>query len=210
MRPFHIFVLSHKKEILTQAPSGMGLEHVWLPGLDLPAEFQINALGEHRAFLAELEPHADAHRVGYLNGRLDNKYGPHAFDKALKLAERLQPQQVLRCWPARTTWRQQSDGFHKGMGVLIERLASQFSLRASGQSLWANDFVCSRELWEKWRAFWREAFAWCWHEFGLDPPYASDNLDKNRKPAYLYERIGTLFWANQDVEFVDIAGTKKA
>lgn len=202
-----VFFLSHKQEILGQVPEmPFATEKVLLGSLPL-GEFQDNRLGEGRAFLTDLNTEG-ADYLGFLNARLIEKYdrwqihrhrNDMSWDRVRELSSRLEPDKVIAPWNASPDWANYSESQHPNMMPILQRMADHagMKLHTTRPSIWGNDFICEQSVWFSWRAFWRNTFEAVHGWYGWDPPYSTGpNMDASRKPAYVYERITTLYFAN--------------
>lgn len=203
-----IFFLSHDQNILDDVPEmPFATEKVLLGSLPL-GEFQDNRLGEGRAFLADLNTEG-ADYLGFLNARLLEKYNrwqihrhrnDMSWDRVKDLPSRLAIHKVIAPWNAPPDWAAYSESQHPNMLPILQRMAAHTNMRldTAQPSLWGNDFICESHVWLSWRVFWRNTFEMIHGWYGWDPPYlVTPNMDPNRKPAYIYERITTLYFGNR-------------
>jgi hypothetical protein len=77
-------------------------------------------------------------------------------------------------------------------------------------SLWGNDFVCHRAVWDEWLGFWKKSFVHLHWVYGFYPPFRCDPKYDDRKPALLYERVTTLFFALGDYTIHPLSGGIRA
>ena len=193
-----IFILSHKKDVLDRVPNLGYFEKLDLSVLPL-GQYQDNRLGEGRAFLADLKIDNAAY-LGFLNGRLPQKYPKLKWNSAIKsIQSQLKPENVLFAWGAASDWANFSEKVHPGIKKVIQELADFTGLKlTTGRiSLWANDFICHRKVWLEWREFWKKCFFEFHKRYNWNFSFSNKGLDPNRKPAYFYERITTLYFANR-------------
>lgn len=178
----------------------VSLQHLPLGSL------QSNLLGESRALLFDHQ--IDSEYVGIINGRWNEKY--HYLETKIEqlpsyIIRRLKENVVFAPWPTISThsgnqedWYQNTLNVHPEMKKILLELAEFSKLSLSpGPSLWANDFICHKSHWDEWLVFWRKCFHYFHSRYGFLLPYGSTNLDVARQPAYFYERVTTLYFANQ-------------
>lgn len=173
----------------------------------LRPEHQDDRLGETRMFLADLNIPPGVDYVGQYNARAKKKYGWMGWDWGRlgeKLLPRLHPGRVVALWvsdlcPGRTDdWVAWSEANHPGMLKLLREM-SEVSGRplVASRTLWANDFVCHREVWQGFVDFFRPVFNHFWDKYGLDVPLSYYNTTGDRRPAYLYERIAAHYFSTR-------------
>jgi hypothetical protein len=208
-----LFVLSHRQDLLDAVPNQLCFYKVNLSRLRL-GRYQNNLLGEGRALLYDLDDN-DAEYLGFINARWDYKY-PNLQTRLTNLDNTVWPQleatRVLAPWTTGTSywgndWYNQAIEVHPSMAGLLTELASYtgLSLKTDRSSLWANDFICYRDVWHDWRQFWRRCFSHFHNRYGFLLPYRSENMDVSRMPAYFYERVTTLYFANRnDLQVVQL------
>lgn len=201
----HVFAQHHERAMLEEVPELPWLRKVYNRGLGL-AELQTDRLADGRLIMSDFEhPHGAAY-VGLLNGRSHRKYARTGFswaDLPARLVDRIGPDVVLAPWttnvgPCPTqNWLEFSEQMHPGMTPLVLELCRLvgISVWPKRVSLWANDFLCPRGVWDDWRWHWRRAFRAMLDVYGWNPPFADSNIDAARKPAYLMERITTAYFA---------------
>jgi len=201
-----LFVLSHRQDLLDAVSDQPCFHKVNLARLPL-GRYQSNLLGEGRAVLYDIDIGVDdADYFGLVNARWDDKY-PNLQTRLANLNNMAQPQlaasQVLTPWATdsdeASDWYYWTTYFHPSMADLLDELAafSGLSLRTGRVSLWANDFICQRDVWYSWRQFWRRCFTHFHGRYGFLLPYRSEDMDVARLPAYFYERVTTLYFANR-------------
>lgn len=207
--PLTLFVLSHKPDVLEKVPPLPFLQKVLLGNLEVDplqpisglSEGQDPRFGEGRAFLTELQVQRESEYVGYLNGRSQEKYHWLKFTwegLAERISGRLSPEKVLSMWCGPADWAAFSERMHPGMLPVLEEISEYTSIPLiGGSTLWANDFICHREVWRDWLDFWRRTTSWIVGKWGLDPPTPQTNCDHNRRLAYLLERVTCLYFSSR-------------
>lgn len=213
-----IFGLYHKQPILDALPNVDWLTKINLS--ELKTEYQYNNLGECRAFLVDLDL-GNAEYIGFANARWNKKYH-HInvkFEQIGQIADKhMRPDLVLAPWPTNAFWLNVGADWaaltltmHPSMGQLLTELATTTGLSTVPNkiSLWANDFICHRTVFIEWREHWRKCFKHFHGKYGLKLPFTKFNVDVNRHPAYFYERLTTIFFANRtDLKVEPIYGRK--
>lgn len=215
MSNLHIFVPYHDFRVLGGVPQRPWLSRVLLPHLNLSdPSLRDNRLGESRLFLSSLRHPEGVDRVGVLNARCAQKYRGFDWDAVPDLVKSLMtgPEKVLCPWPTVNGWSDDwlaySESVHPGMTRLIhQNLFQPMEDVCRRPSLWGNDFICHRTVWDEWITYWRQAFNYYHGRYEFDPPFACDPKYDNRKPALLYERITTLYFAMRpDLHIVPMPG----
>jgi hypothetical protein len=204
-----VFVVYHDPQTLAGLDDKPFLIRRWLD--DLPAgRYSHNSLAESRAYLADLPYQADAEYVGLATARWNKKYprilGLQDLDKL-----DLQPNLVYAAEKTKPGWVGWSDECHPGMRRLIYEMAGLWDLPVECRSsVWANNFICHRSVMHDLMPFWRRTFDFMYQKYGLDPPFVTEKEAYSRykqhlHPAYLYERITTLYFTNRtDLKVVQI------
>lgn len=211
---FHLHVPYHTPTVLAEVPDEPWLTRYLLPDLHMnPPTLQTNLLGEGRLFLCQDVRHPEwADYVGVFNARAHRKYQIDGFcwDRVPGAFERQHGFKTVLClWPTANgrgdDWLAYSDIIHPGMGRLVAHACNHagVELVRTRPSLWANDFICHWEVWEQWLTFWRASFHYLYGRFGPDPPFRCSDQYADRKPALLYERLTTAYFASrEDLEVV--------
>lgn len=217
MNNLHVFVPYHQPEMLSRVPQRPWLTKILLGDLKIdPPEYQDNRLGEGRLFLSNLEHPPGAEWVGVLNARCPEKYVKFDWDTVpVAIGDGLDPRAVFAPWPTlngwSNDWLRYSESVHPGMESLLNQLTpGPIQSVRRRPSLWGNDFVCHRTVWDRWLDFWRQCFFYHHTVYGFDPPFACDPKYNGRKPALLYERVTTLFFALWDFTIYPISGGIRA
>jgi hypothetical protein len=213
---FHVYALHHSMTVLREIPQLPWLEKVHLPSLITdPDNGPKSPFAEGRFFLSTLEPSEDYDYVGQLNGRSRDKYKWFDFrweTVGPRLCMTLQPDVVVATWPTglgptrRTDWLDYSDDKHPGIKTLMWEVAARSGMDplSNRSTIWANDFVCHRDVWLGFRRYWTETVRWLYGKYGPDPPFAHHD-DPDRKIAYLGERVTCLYFANRyDLRIVSL------
>lgn len=212
---FHLHIPYHTRPMLEEVPDQPWLTKHCLPDLKTANPWcQDNCFGEGRLFLASgVEHPVWADYCGALNARSHHKYATDNFqwEKIPKALDEIAPNEVRCPWPTvngwSDNWMDYTESVHPGMGRLVAHACNHLhvELISEGPSLWANDFVCHREVWDGWLAFWRAGFHYLHGRFGNDPPFACGDQYKHRKPALLYERLTTAYFASRtDLKIVKL------
>jgi len=196
-----IFCLYHKQDTLDSVQNRPYLQKINLSKLQV-GSYQDNRLGENRAFLAQLPIDKHIEYVGYLNARLNKKYAWRGlnYDNLIeRLIPKLAPDTVVYAWPADENWAAFTRKMHHGIDHLLKELAkvTELKLITDTKTFWANDFICHRDVWADWLLFWRKTFFHFHDLHGFDLPFPTYNVDEKRKPAYFYERVTSIYFANR-------------
>lgn len=203
-----VFILSHDPARLSAVPYlPEWSQRILLGGLRMGnPDFQDNSFGEGRLFLSDLEP-PEAEYVGQLNARTPTKYPWLKVDWPTldkRVEAKIGPDVVLAPWPTdkgsapTQDWSAFSEFVHPGMWKLLEEMSCFTGMGlAPNLTLWANDFVCARAVWLDFRHFYREVVNHFFYKYGARLPFSDDLIDISRKPAYFYERVASLYFANQ-------------
>ena len=164
---------------------------------ELPiGEFQSNAIAETRAYMADL-PLGDAEYVGFCTARWNDKYR-HAVRLSDLHHLRLSPKVVWAAERQETDWISQSDMNHPGMVPLIKEMASEMGLILSwGPTLFANNFICHRDVFEDLKKFIRKVVGYFHEKYHFDLPFNNGPHERSRQAAYFYERATMLYFANR-------------
>ncbi len=164
---------------------------------ELPiGEFQSNAIAETRAYMADL-PLGDAEYVGLCTARWNDKYRHNLRLHDLHHLS-LSPKVVWAAERQYTDWIGQSDGHHPGMVPLIKEMASAMEMPLSwGPTLFANNFICHRDVFEDLKAFIRKVVGYFHEKYHFDFPFHIGPHERTRQAAYFYERATMLYFANR-------------
>lgn len=201
-----IFILSHRQDLLDAAPTGKAIRKVDLNTV-VEGTFSNNLIGEGRAFLADHDT-GYAHYLGFANARWNNKY-PHLRTKLEDLSRIAHnmclPNRVLVAWGS-TDWYTHTLQVHPTMDPLLREMAALTGANLiDAPTCWAHDFICHRDVWYDWLHYWRKCFGYFHRKYGFMPPMDSTGMDVCRLPAYLYERVSALYFANRpDLEIVQL------
>jgi hypothetical protein len=202
-----IFGLYHKQATLDNLPNADWLVKINLN--ELQTKHQHNCLGEGRAFLADLDL-GNADYIGFANARWNKKYhhiGVKFADISNIIQKHIEPKLVIVPWPTNAPWLNVGANWaaltltmHPSMGKLLTELSKITGMKTTPNkiSFWANDFVCHRKIFLELREHWRKCFNHFNTKYGLKLPFTKFNVDINRHPAYFYERVTTIFFANKD------------
>lgn len=216
MSYIHVFAQHHEPAMLAEIPPLAWVTPVHNRTLRMnPTFLQTDQLADGRVIMSGLEHPDGTVYAGLLNGRAHHKYSYLGFrwETAVRhLVVRLGTwNAVVGLWttdagpaPCRD-WLEFSEGHHPGISSLTQLICDKagIKLKPKRRSVWANDFICHRSVWDDWRKHWRAAF-WAMHKiWGLNPPLPDWSVDPARKPAYLMERVTTAYFAaRNDLEIV--------
>lgn len=221
MTGLHVYALGHTEATTAEAPNGLSwLEPVNLARLDLSPypNGPDSPLGEGRLLLSGLNP-PKVDWVGQLNAYSDRKYAYRGWAwwrVPGTVAGRNNPNLVFAACPSfggrasmPCPWPEFPDRTRPGSLSLLKEMAEVLGMPVHGDRPvpWANDFVCSRIVWEDFRAAFRECVAHFHARYGFDPPFGRVNADTQleKKPAYLYELVACLYFAaRRDLEVVQL------
>ncbi len=215
-RKLKLFVLYHCQQYLNNTPDIEHAQKINLTKLKTP--HRSNMLGEGRAFLDDLDTEG-AEYIGVINARWNHKY-THQFAYKLKTTftdipnhaleaidiGTLSKTSVIAPWTTdapilnlNNNWYDFTLGIHPTMSRLLSELVSvtKFDPRNGRRSFWANDFICHRLVYLEFVKYWRRIFAHFHGRYGYLLPMSSWGIDTCRAPAYFYERVSTLYWANR-------------
>ncbi len=212
----YVFASGHTAERMAEVPDLPWVGKAFLPDLVLCGgkirNGPKNSLAEGRLFLADLPIPDGVNYVGQFNARAHRKYSFLRFDWNTlpeHLGAKLKPHVVIAPWRVSgetADWVAYSESQCPGMGDLIKEMAdvSASSLEAGGKTLWANDFICYRRVWDDFVRCFRLCVNHVRRKYRGNLPFTiKKDLDPTRKSAYLYERIATMYFANRrDLEVV--------
>jgi hypothetical protein len=197
-----VFAFYHDRDVLAEVPDRPWVVKGHMP--DLSPQFDPR-LGEGRLILSPVvEDAGGAEYVGGVNGRAHRKYADFRWeDFEARLRPHLHPGRVVALWPTgrgpvpTDDWLRFSEAYHPGMAAPVRELCAAVGIEicAGRPSLWANDFVCHRDVWRDWLNTYRRAATWAVGRWGYDPPFADPPDGRERKVAYLLERVTTAYFA---------------
>lgn len=206
-------LLYHDPRVLAAIPASVQARRVLLGAVPTdPPEWQDNRLAEGRFFLwKDFVPDPAATYVGQLGARLDRKYARLELgwdNLAKRLAAAVGPKWVVAPWPAPPWWSDQTEHTHHGSKWVIDDLCRAAGLpMAYRRTVWAHDFVCEQSVWLDFRKTFRKVLRYFAHKYRspMGVPFPAVNCDGDRVPAYLYERVTCLYFANRtDLEVVQL------
>lgn len=184
------------------------LKLVNLNELSLPEVLQRNDFSECRFFLSSEAEQFETEYVGVVSGSWDKKYGKLCPLNKLyfAVAAALEPDIVWFPDPALNGWIDQSEKDHPGMSVVLREVMKITGINSiTVLPFYANTFICHRKVYEEYLVWFREAFQKVYDRYGLQPPFSVGRFDKNRKFAYLAERMTMLYFANRaDLRLVKV------
>jgi hypothetical protein len=189
------FVLHNDQKMLDSIKNRSYIKKINLNTLDINSEFKTNKLCENRFYLSNIyETHHEY--VGFGSAKWNIKYPNNIKIEDLHMIEnQLNPKTVFIAQRAYAGWDEFSDKWHPGIIKLIHELSEVSNLSLEGESLWANNYICHRSVFIK---FWRPMFDYFYNKYGLDFPFDVGDFNKRHvKPAYLLERITTIYFSNR-------------
>lgn len=172
-----IYVLCHTAGRLAVAPDAPHIRKVDLTQLDAN-----NDLAESRFF--HHQPVVPDTYIGLATWRWDQKY------TCLRLADL----PTLACSPnvvwcadlADANWPAQSEGFHKGMSVILDELGAQ-----NNPAPWSNNFVAHCDIIRGLASFHQQQWPLIVKRWGAYPPYHTP--PDGRHGSYLAERLSMIY-----------------
>ena len=205
-----VFVLHHGTPPEQRRPY---LELVNLNDLVIPETFRGNYLAESRFYLADLPTKSQAF-IGLATGRWDQKFaGQIKLGDLYLLEPLLSPNHVIAPAMARpVAWVPFSDDVHSGMGSLIREMAEVCGDRiGTGPTLWANNFICHRDVYGEFLVTWKKLFEHFYKRYGFDPPFSIGDCDGSRKFAYLAERFTAFYFAGRtDLKLISVPKARRS
>lgn len=189
-----IFIAGFDATHFTRIPDQPHLHKVNLSELN-EGDHAENALSEHRLFLSAKVENITAAYVGLLTWRWHQKCRHLISLQQVSLLP-LQPDIVYAAWPEQE-WYSHSVVQHKGIQPYLDELAEFTGLPLSGTGLYGNQFICSKEVFEDFLAFFRNCFAHFHQKYGFDYKFWVRPEDANRTPAVFYERVACIYFANR-------------
>jgi len=203
-----IYVLSHNPELLWIADVGHDYYKVYLNNLHIGTKHNSNLYGECRAFLCDFEI-SDV--TGIVNARWNNKY-PKISTRLADLSKyidlcNIKPNEVHAPWTCPSNWYTHTINVHPDMKKLLDELKEFSGLEFNDDkpTLCANDMIMCKQTMHDWLAFWRKCFHHFDNKYGALLPMMYHNMDPSRGPAYFYERITALYFANRpDLKIIQI------
>jgi hypothetical protein len=195
-----IFVLGHSADCFKSLPPKDFLQPINLN--DLALNFpNDNRDGEARFFL---QPESSVMNfpeyVGTLTYRHNQKYpGTINLEVMDCLERRMAPNVVYASAPTETNfkdWVAYTNAYHRTIGPFLRELADLMGMSLhSGKSLWANNFVCHRDVMADLMRLFREVYPKAKALFGDSLGIKCD--DPNRPMAYLLERVTMIYFSNR-------------
>lgn len=193
-----IFVTYFDERQAVKIPSALHLTKVNLSTLPV-GKYQDNRLSEHRLFLSDTLENESCTYVGFMTWRWFQK---NKFMMRMEDVWQLyrSPEIVWAAWPDKN-WYRQSCIDHKGMQKYLDELISLTGLQSEGTGLFANQFICSIEVYKEFQTWFRKWFYYFHEKYGFD--YEFDMAERfrphyqSRLPALFYERFAALYFANR-------------
>lgn len=96
----------------------------------------------------------------------------------------------------RFDWYAWSDECHKGMRLLLDELYIRNGFDKYGHTIWANNFICHRDVMVKFLAWWEREFRYFIGKYGKNLPYEKKPQYAKRHPAYFLERLTCAYFCN--------------
>lgn len=191
-----IHVLGHEQTLLDSLPERPFLSSVNLNALDI-GQWQNNLLAESRIFMSDLPLQSESEYLGLATARWHEKYW--SFLPLERLDELiLAPDVVWAVQPSTRDWKYESDSNHPGMATLIEEVCKEFGYADDLPGLWANNFICHRNVYKLLHRRWTSMFDLMYRRYGFDLPFQTGNPEWDcRKPAFFYERYTTIYFSNR-------------
>lgn len=198
-----IFVLGH-----TNAITKFACPHIVpvnLADLDI-GEYQTNQLAESRMFFSDLPNKTQTEYIGFLTNSWKTK-----FKKLLSIQDlHALPLDEKTVWApklAPINWANQSEKYHPGIyKYLIEASELSNMNLINNTSLWCNNFICHKKVYVAFKEFFLMMFNHFHNKYGFKMGFT--NRDQSRHVAYFYERITTLYFANQHLNIIGIPKNK--
>ena len=183
-------MIGHIEETLNIIPKRDFLFPINISTIDIP--HQTNLLAESRQYFIKVK---DCEYIGFLSANR-NKYNNC---KPIERMDELdyQPNIVYGGHLAPEDWYSSTLRWHPGMKELLDELANFTGLKLEGISIWANNFVCHKSVYDDFIIYWHKCFDYFYQKYGYDLPFDIGTFEAKRKPAYFLERFTILYFANR-------------
>lgn len=196
-----IYILAENDEKLNRVQNHPNFRKINLCSLEI-GEFQLGELAENRFYLSNPE-YFDV--MGFASASWNKKYH-HRIEALVDLKP--QENQVYVADTVGINWAFRSDMNHPGMYKLLKELSSLTGKNLeAGVTFYSNNFVCHGNVFSEFLPFWKKCFFYLFDKYGLNPPFQNQwsGYKPHLHPAYLYERITMLYFANrQDLEICQL------
>lgn len=158
-------------------------------------------LAENRLFFKTITSNHEY--IGMASASWPKKYPTSVKLEDLNLIT-LKENQVYAPDIAQKSWALQSEYIHPGIFAILGDLAQQFNMSLIGQTLWANNFVCHRDVFNDLIIKWKDMYFYALNKYkNRVLPYHVGDENKHRHIAYLGERLTCLYFCNRkDLEIV--------
>jgi len=196
-----IFVLGHSEESFSTFAKKDFLETVNLNNLNLVVP-NVNDYGEARFFMQPLQATGEfPEYVGTLTWRHNSKY----LDAInLELMDTLEPQLLPHVVYASAPtsvyfkdWISHTNACHRNIWPYVEGMSDVLGMRPKKTpTLWANNFVCHREVMRNLMALYSRAVPAINDLYGTKIQIQCE--DPRRTIAYLYERLTMTYFSNRN------------
>lgn len=206
-----VFVLGHSDELLAAVPDAPHLVPTDLRSLTVPDPFNTNLLAENRFLLSDEATQASAEYIGLGSANWATRFPTQLPLADLDaLAPMLKKNRVFAPLLSRN-WRDSEEEWHPGMTKIVDEVAAQFGLSKQQRvTLCCNAFICHREKFAEFLAFWREAWAFVYDRYGFEFPFtyrcptcgneSDDGIGRyqaSRHAGFVGENLTMLWFANQ-------------
>lgn len=187
------YILHHETNLI---PIPSEFIPINLNELNIPTEFQKSGLSEIRFFLSNPKPQTDY--VAVVTASWEIKYPQ--YGKLEKLSNLWTPQpKVVYAAQMTNNWWGDSENAHPGITRVLWEILKPLQIKTlKNTSFYANNFACSKEVFEEFIDWYIPAFQFIFDQYGYNPPFKIGNYDPNRKLAYLAERLTLIYFANRN------------
>lgn len=190
-----VYVLHEQKTMLEKVKDRKFIKKIDLRELSVE-EFQTSDFGENRFFLSGEWKKATTEYIGIASARWAKKY-PSVLrpERLYTLKNDLAPDKVYAA-NLRENWMAYAAKQYPGIERYICEFAKKMNLKITeAPAIDSNNFLCHTEVFHKFMEFWHEAFHLLYDHYGFDLDFESQNY--KMKPTQLYNKITTLYFANQ-------------
>lgn len=194
-----IHVVYSNQEVLDRIGDRSHIRKVRLDLLPI-GKYQVNELAETRFLLSDIP--LDSEYIGFSSARWNEKYPDNVPLEELDQLP-LAPDVVWVGFPALACWAAFSEDVHPGMLPYLQELHAVSGLPAlTGHSFWSNNFICHRQVFADFLAKWRAMFDAMYARHGCNFKFGN-NYARSKlyipalHPAYFYERLTVLYFANR-------------
>jgi hypothetical protein len=202
-----IFILGHETNVLSNINNHESFIKVNLNTLPLSFD-NTQELAENRFFLSDFHTSYNSEYLGLISQNFQIKYNL-SHTKILSVKNHLKSNTIFVPNFADSDWYLHTKKRHKGIEKYILEISSLYNLPLNNNSVfWSNNFICHSSVYKCFLIYFRSAFNYLSNKYGYNFDYNVEFNCKNRKAAFLYERLTMLYFSNKKYNIVNMLSKK--